>query len=72
MLAQGKCYSNASCESFFSSLKRELMPDGSSFESRRDACLALLWHTEDSYNTRRKLSFIAGVVPRAHSNLADN
>ncbi len=73
MSAQGNCYDNASCESFFSSLKRELMPDCGYFESRREARLALFEHIEGFYNTRRKHSSLGNLSPmqflELHSNL---
>lgn len=73
MSAQGNCYDNASCESFFSSLKRELMPDCGYFETRHEARLALFEHIEGFYNTRRKHTSLGNLSPvqflELHSNL---
>lgn len=73
MSGKGNCYDNASCESFFSSLKRELMPDCGFFESRREARLAIFEHIEGFYNTRRKHTSLGNLSPiqflRLHSEL---
>ena len=61
MSGKGNCYDNAACESFFSSLKRELMPDCGYFESRREARLALFEHIEGFYNTRRRHTSIGNI-----------
>ena len=63
MSGKGNCYDNAACESFFSSLKRELMPDCGYFESRREARLALFEHIEGFYNTRRRHTSIGNISP---------
>lgn len=74
MSGKGNCYDNATCESFFSSLKRELMPDCGFFESRREARLAIFEHIEGFYNTRRRHSSLGNIPPVAfikqHSELA--
>lgn len=41
MSDKGNCYDNACCESFFCSLKRELMPDSGYLETRRKALVAI-------------------------------
>ena len=73
MSGKGNCYDIASCESFFSSLKRELIPDSGYFESRREARLALFEHIEGFYNTRRKHTSLGNLSPvqflELHSNL---
>jgi len=53
MSDRGNCYDNASCESFFSSLKAELMPPCGYFQSRKEARNFLFEHIEGFYNTRR-------------------
>ena len=63
MSGKGSCYDNACCESFFSSLKRELMPDCGYFENRREARLALFEHIEGFYNTRRKHTSLGNLSP---------
>jgi len=63
MSGKGNCYDNASCESFFGSLKRELMPDSGYFESRREARMALFEHIEGFYNTRRKHTSLGNLSP---------
>lgn len=74
MSGKGNCYDNAACESFFSSLKRELMPDCGFFENRREARLAIFEHIEGFYNTRRRHSSLGNIPPVAfikqHSELA--
>ncbi|MFC4991045.1 IS3 family transposase [Rubritalea tangerina] len=73
MSGKGNCYDNACCESFFSSLKRELMPDSGYFETRREARIAIFQHIEGFYNTRRKHSSLGNLSPvqflELHSNL---
>ena len=63
MSAKGNCYDNATCESFFSSLKRELMPDCGYFGSRREARLAIFEYIEGFYNTRRRHTSLGNLSP---------
>jgi len=72
MSGKGNCYDNACCESFFSSLKRELMPDSGYFESRREARLALFEHIEGFYNTRRKHTSLGNLSPMQFLDLNSN
>ena len=53
MSGKGNCYDNAACESFFSSLKAELMPPCGYFANRLEARHYLFEHIEGFYNTRR-------------------
>lgn len=53
MSGKGNCYDNAACESFFSSLKAELIPECGYFGSRLEARHYLFEHIEGFYNTRR-------------------
>lgn len=54
MSGTGNCYDNATCESFFSSLKREMMPECGYFENAFHARTTIFKHIEGFYNTRRK------------------
>ena len=72
MSGKGNCYDNACCESFFSSLKRELMPDSGYFENRREARLALFEHIEGFYNTRRKHTSLGNISPVQFIELNSN
>ena len=63
MSGKGNCYDNASCESFFSSLKAELMPDCGYFDSRLEARHYLFEHIEGFYNTRRLHSSLGYLSP---------
>lgn len=56
MSASGYCYDNATCESFFATLKNEAFPEDQVFESRREANLAIFEYIETFYNRRRKHS----------------
>ena len=53
MSGKGNCYDNAACESFFSSLKAEVMPECGYFNTRLEARHYLFEHIESFYNTRR-------------------
>lgn len=74
MSAKGNCYDNATCESFFSTLKRELMPESGYFDTREQAKKAIFEHIESFYNTRRKHSSLGNLSPHAfiqkHNQLA--
>jgi len=63
MSATGNCYDNATCESFFASLKRELLPECGYFDSRFLAQAALFQHLEGFYNTRRQHSSLGMISP---------
>lgn len=63
MSAKGNCYDNATCESFFSTLKRELLPECGYFETRLEAEEKLFEHIESFYNTRRRHSSLGNVSP---------
>lgn len=63
MSAQGICYDNAHCESFFASLKAECLPDCGFFSSRAEARKRLFGYIEGFYNTRRKHSSLGYLSP---------
>lgn len=63
MSAKGNCYDNATCESFFASLKRELLPEIRYFDSRFQAHAAIFEHLEGFYNTRRRHSSLGMLSP---------
>lgn len=46
MSATGYCYDNATCESFFATLKNEAFPEDQVFHSRREANLAIFEYIE--------------------------
>jgi transposase InsO family protein len=58
----GNCWDNAPCESFFSSLKIELM-DGKAFESRAAAQAAIFEYMEVFYNRERLHSTLGYMTP---------
>lgn len=74
MSAKGNCYDNATCESFFSGLKREFLPDCGYFETRKEAESEVFEHIEAFYNTKRKHSSLGNVSPceyiKQHNQLA--
>ena len=63
MSGKGNCYDNATCESFFSTLKREMLPPCGYFETRLEAKNAIFEHIEGFYNTRRKHSSLGYKSP---------
>jgi len=62
MSAKGNCYDNALKESFFHSLKGEVVPDGG-FQSRREARTAIFEYIEVFYNRTRLHSSLAFLPP---------
>lgn len=63
MSATGYCYDNATCESFFATLKNEAFPADQVFDSRREANLAMFEYIETFYNRRRKHSSLGYKSP---------
>jgi transposase InsO family protein len=53
MSAKGNCYDNAFAESFFASLKKEVLPTSEVFESRHAAATAVFDYIETFYNKCR-------------------
>ena len=69
MSRTGDCYDNAPMESFFSSLKTELVHQ-TRFRTRREAKAALLEYIEIFYNRRRRHSGIGYRTPvQAHADM---
>ncbi len=62
MGAKGDCYDNASMESFFATLKKELI-HGRRFKSRSEARLAIIEYIETWYNSRRIHSSLGYMSP---------
>lgn len=53
MSATGYCYDNATCESFFATLKREAFPENCVFETKAEARRTIFGYIETFYNRRR-------------------
>ena len=63
MSAKGNCYDNATCESFFASLKKETLPNCRYFDTKEQAKIELFEYIEGFYNTRRKHSSLGMLSP---------
>jgi putative transposase len=68
MSAKGRCYDNAVAESFFHSLKVELVY-GQRFNSREDAMSAIFNYMEVYYNTMRRHSALDYVSPTDYEKI---
>ena len=53
MSAAGYCYDNATCESFFATLKREAFPENCVFDTKAEARQTIFEYIETFYNQRR-------------------
>lgn len=62
MSAAGNCYDNAVAESFFATLKKELV-HGCAFETRSEAYDAISHYIENYYNAKRRHSAAANQSP---------
>lgn len=62
MSSSGNCFDNAVAESFFSTLKKELVYD-KVYETRREAVSSIFEYIEVFYNRIRRHSSIGGVCP---------
>ena len=62
MSAAGNCYDNAVAESFFATLKKELV-HGCAFETRSEAYDAISDYIENYYNPKRRHSAVGNVSP---------
>ena len=62
MSAAGNCYDNAVAESFFATLKKELV-HGCAFETRSEAYDAISDYIENYYNAKRRHSAVGNVSP---------
>ena len=63
MSAKGNCYDNATCESFFASLKAEAFPDDGRFGSKQHARLTIFEYLEAFYNRTRRHSSLGNIPP---------
>ncbi|MBV2186164.1 MAG: IS3 family transposase [Rhizobium sp.] len=64
MSGKGNCYDNASVETFFKSLKAELIWR-QSWPTRRQAEAAIFQYINGFYNSRRRHSYLGGISPLA-------
>lgn len=69
MSRRGNCYDNAHCESFFHSLKTELVYRRK-FKTREEAKRAIFDWIETWYNRKRRHSALEYMAPEAYENLA--
>ena len=63
MSRKGNCWDNAVAESFFSTLKRELIYPNGSFTSKEDARTKIFSYIETWYNRLRKHSALQYLSP---------
>jgi transposase InsO family protein len=68
MSGTGNCYDNAVAESFFSTLKRELIFD-MTYETRREAISSIFEYIEVFYNRIRRHTSIGGLSPETFEAL---
>lgn len=68
MSRSGNCYDNAHIESFFGTLKRELV-HGARYRTRQEARLSIFEYVEAFYNRRRKHSALGNRSPEQHEKL---
>jgi len=64
MSGKGSCYDNAAAESFFSTIKRELIFD-MNYETRSEAASSIFEYIEVFYNRIRRHTSIGGLNPAA-------
>ena len=69
MSRKGNCWDNAVVESFFATLKRELV-HGADFQSQEEAASALFEYIEVFYNRRRTHSKLDYMTPVSYEDLA--
>jgi transposase InsO family protein len=67
MSGKGCCYDNAACESFFHSLKVELVHD-ENYQSRQEAKLSIFEYINVYYNRKRRHSAIKYMTPEQFEN----
>ena len=68
MSGTGSCYDNAVTESFFGTLKRELVYH-SSFRAGAEAQSRIFWHIEGFYNRHRRQAAISHQSPDNYERL---
>ncbi|ASG69075.1 hypothetical protein CDV26_11665 [Francisella halioticida] len=71
MSSKGCCYDNAACESFFGTLKVELVHD-ESYKTREEAKLSIFEYIEAYYNTKRRHSTINYMTPYQFEYIMEN
>jgi len=71
MSRRGNCWDNAVSESFFSTIKHELI-HRNDWESRETASLAIAEYIECFYNTRRRHSYLSFKSPAEHERMYAN
>jgi putative transposase len=64
MSGKGNCYDNAAVETFFKSLKAELIWR-QSWPTRRQTEAVIFQYINGCYNTRRRHSYLGGISPLA-------
>lgn len=68
MSAKGNCYDNASMESFFSTLKKDLIY-GNKFKTRKEAIMVIVEYIETFYNCKRLHSSLGNMSPMEYEQL---
>jgi len=71
MSGKGCCYDNAACESFFGTLKVELVHD-ENYKTREEAKSSIFEYIEAYYNTKRKHSYINYMTPNQFEGIMKN
>lgn len=66
MSAKGNCYDNATAEAFFSTLKAECLPPGSTFATHEQARRVLFEYLEIYYNKKRLHSSLGYQTPEEY------
>ncbi len=64
MVGKGNCYDNAAVETFFKSLKAEVLWR-QTWPTRRQAETAIFQYINGFYNPRRRHSYLGGISPLA-------
>lgn len=67
MSGTGNCYDNAVVESFFGTLKMELVHQAV-YQSREDAMADIFFYIESFYNRRRRHSTLGYLSPLAYES----
>jgi len=67
MSGKGNCYDNAVAESFFKTLKAELIYQRS-FQTRKEARIAIFDYIEIFYNKERRHSTLGNISPEQYLN----
>jgi transposase InsO family protein len=68
MSRNGNCYDSVHIESFFATLKRELV-HGERYQNRKEARLNIFEYIEVFYNRIRKHSALGYKIPEQYGNL---